>query len=98
MKALETFGAPLASHGVALQDFQREGTVYQIGVPPRRIDVMTSISGVGFNEAEQTMSTVEVDGMVLPVLGRRQLVANKLASGRPKDLVDAQLLEEDTGD
>lgn len=94
MTALARFGAPLASHGIAQQDFEKEGTVYQIGLPPRRIDVMTSISGVGFHEAEREAVDAEIEKIRLPVLGRRHLIANKLASGRPKDLVDAQLLED----
>ena len=58
---------------------------------------MTSISGVPFDEAERTATVAEIEGLRVPVLGRRQLVVNKLASGRPKDLVDAQMLEEETG-
>jgi hypothetical protein len=94
IQALQRFGAPIASHGVSARDFEEPGTVYQIGVPPRRIDVMTSISGVDFDEAERTVMKVELDGIELPVLGRRQLLANKRASGRPKDLLDVRLLDD----
>jgi len=94
VRALASFGASLASHGVTRADFERAGMVYQLGLPPRRIDLMTSISGVEFHDAEQAAVLTEIDGMQLPVLGRRHLVANKLASGRPKDVVDAELLEE----
>jgi hypothetical protein len=94
VEALERFGAPLASHGVERKDFEVEGTVYQIGLPPRRIDIMTSIDGVDFADAEESVMKVPIDGVELPILGRRQLLANKLATGRPKDLVDAQLLEQ----
>jgi len=94
-EALASFGAPLASHGVSARDFEQAGAVYQIGLPPRRIDVMTSISGVTFEEAERTAITIEVEGLLLPILGRRQLLANKRASGRQKDLLDIQLLGED---
>ena len=59
---------------------------------------MTSISGVDFDEAEHTLMKVEVDGIELPVLGRQQLLANKRASGRPKDLVDVELLGDSSGD
>ena len=56
--ALIKFGAPLAAHGVQAADFARPGTVYQIGLPPRRIDVLTEISGVTFDEAwNSRMST-----------------------------------------
>jgi hypothetical protein len=49
--ALVRFGAPLEAHGVTARDFEREGTVYQLGLTPRRIDLLTSISGVEFDEA-----------------------------------------------
>jgi hypothetical protein len=95
VEALASFGAPLASHGVSARDFEQPGTVYQIGLPPRRVDLMTSISGVSFDEAERTAMTIEIEGITLPILGRRQLLANKRTSGRPKDLLDVELLGED---
>ncbi len=91
--ALTAFGAPLASHGVSEQDFATEGNVYQIGLPPRRIDVLTSISGVSFEDARRSRIVVELAGLRVPVLGRDALVANKRAAGRPKDLLDADTLE-----
>ena len=98
MEALTRFGAPLASHGVSRRDFERAGTVYQLGLPPRRIDLLTSISGVEFEEAERSALITEIDGVRLPVLGRRHFVANKLASGRAKDLLDAELLAQADGE
>lgn len=97
MVALADFGAPVESHGITASDFEKGGTVYQLGLPPRRIDLMTSISGVSVDEAERTAVETELEGIRVPVLGRSQLVANKLASGRPKDLADAQMLSEETG-
>ncbi len=97
ISALEEFGAPLTSHGVSQRDFEKRGTVYQIGLPPRRIDIMTSISGVDFDEAEESAFQTEIEGISLLVLGRAQLVRNKLAAGRPKDILDAQLLQERAG-
>ena len=91
--ALESFGAPLAAHGVSRGDFEVADNVYQIGLPPRRIDLLTSITGVSFEEARATQLIVEVAGVKLPVLGRAALVKNKRATGRPKDLVDADALE-----
>ena len=90
--ALETFGAPLAAHGVEQGDFERPRNVYQIGLPPRRIDVMTSITGVDFEEAWETRETLAIGGVVVPFLGREALIHNKRASGRDKDLVDLRLL------
>ena len=59
--ALARFGAPLESAGVTPADFARSGTVYQIGLPPRRIDVLTEISGVTFDEAWASRVMAEVD-------------------------------------
>ena len=98
VQALERFGAPLESHGISRADFEVEGTVYQIGLPPRRIDIMTSIDGVDFEEVERSVMKVMIEGVELPILGRRQLLANKIATGRPKDLVDAQLLKQSEPD
>jgi len=92
--ALARFGAPLAAMGVSRADFLREDQVVQIGLPPRRIDVLTSISGVRFAEAWTGRVTHEVAGMAVPFLGRASLVANKRASGRAKDLADLEALGE----
>jgi hypothetical protein len=91
--ALRRFGAPLAAHGVTSADFEVPDNVYQIGLPPRRIDVLTSISGVSFEEARDSALRVEVGGMQIAVLGRTALLKNKRATGRPKDVVDADALE-----
>jgi hypothetical protein len=92
--ALRSFGAPLAQHHVSERDFEVEGAVYQLGLPPRRIDLLTSISGVSFADAWTTRVPATVDGRELAVLGRDTLIANKRATGRPKDLLDVQLLEQ----
>jgi hypothetical protein len=89
---LSQFGAPLAAHGVAATDFARPGTVYQIGLPPRRIDILTEISGVTFDEAWASRVKAEVEGRSVWVLGRDAFLKNKLAAGRPKDLADAARL------
>lgn len=91
--ALARFGAPLAQHGVTSADFERLGTVYQLGLPPRRIDVLTSISGVAFDEAWPQRVEVPLGAHALMVLGREALLANKRAAGRPKDLLDVEALE-----
>lgn len=93
VRALEQFGAPLAAHGVSRADFEIPENVYQIGLPPRRIDLLTSISGVSFDEAHASRIIVELEGMRLPVLGRAALIQNKRAAGRPKDLADIASLE-----
>lgn len=92
LRALENFGAPL--HDLKREDLARPGTVFQIGVPPSRIDILTSISGVGFDEAWPNRVTIDVGKLAIPVLGRREFVVNKRAVGRPRDLSDLELLEE----
>ena len=91
--ALLQFGAPLDAHGVSRADFEAPGNVYQVGLPPRRIDLLTSISGVSFDEAAASRILVTLGGMKLPILGRAALIKNKRATGRPKDIVDADDLE-----
>jgi hypothetical protein len=94
--ALVRFGAPVASMGVSQDDLRRPDQVVQIGVPPRRIDILTSISGVGFEEAWSGRVSHEVGGMTVPFLGRAELVRNKRASGRTKDRADLEALGEAT--
>ena len=69
--------------------------VYQLGLPPRRIDLLTSISGVAFEEALRTAVFVAIAGIRVPFRGREALIANKRAAGRDKDLLDIKLLERD---
>ena len=90
--ALARFGAPLESAGVTAADFARAGTVYQIGLPPRRIDIMTEISGVTFDEAWESRVSAEVDGRAVAFIGRTALLKNKVAAGRPKDIADVERL------
>jgi hypothetical protein len=92
MRALMAFGAPTEAHGIVAADFEKPGQVYQLGIPPRRIDLLTGVDGVTFDEAFDTRIEARVGGLVLPFLGRDALIANKRAAGRPKDLVDLQSL------
>ncbi len=94
MAALQQFQAPLM--GLSKEDLQTPGVVFQIGVAPRRIDILTSISAVEFEEAWQERKEVNVDGLRFFVIGRESLIRNKRATGRPKDELDARWLE--TGD
>ncbi len=90
-RALVAFGAPLES--LTLVDLTIPGVFFQIGVPPRRIDILTAIDGVEFEEAWQTRLDCVIDGTELSVLGREALIRNKRAAGRPKDLADLAWLE-----
>jgi hypothetical protein len=92
--ALARFGAPLTAMGVSRDDLLREDQVVQIGLPPRRIDLLTSISGVAFEEAWPTRVVHGFSGLTVPFLGREALVRNKKASGRTKDLADLEALGE----
>ena len=91
--ALERFGAPLEAAGVRPADFTTEGMVYQIGLPPRRIDVLTRISGVSFDQACVDRIEAEIDSRQVFFIGRDALLMNKRAAARPKDLVDVAILE-----
>jgi hypothetical protein len=93
LRALRVFGAPIDSHGITQADFERPGTVYQIGLPPRRIDLLTEISGVTFEDAWSSRIQAVLGGRPVSVLGRDALLRNKRATGRDKDLLDAQWLE-----
>lgn len=91
--ALARFGAPLDSLGIRVGDFSTPDRVIQLGLPPYRIDILTSISGVTWTEAwadrlEGTLFEVSVS-----FLGRTSFVRNKRASGRPKDLEDIRSLD-----
>jgi hypothetical protein len=90
-QALAAFGAPL--QGISVPDFAVLDLVYQIGVPPCRVDVMTGISGVRFASAWRNRKRTEYGGVPIQVLGRSDLIRNKRASGRPQDLLDVQQLE-----
>jgi len=92
-RALIAFGAPVEAAGMVAADFTEPNLVYQIGLPPRRVDVLTSISGVSFDEAWASREGASVDGRQVHFIGREMLVRNKLAAGRPKDLADAARLK-----
>jgi len=90
--ALRTFGAPLGD--LVERDLATPGTVFQIGLPPFRIDVLTRITGVEFAAAWPDRRETRIDELVIPVIGRAALIANKRALGRHRDLADVELLEE----
>jgi len=92
-QALVEFGAPLAAAGLTVEDLFTPGTVYQMGVPPRRIDLLTDITGVTFDEAWATRAAREIGGRTVHFIGREALAKNKRATGRPKDLADLEILE-----
>ena len=92
MRALEAFGAPLQELSAA--DLVTPGIVYQIGVPPRRIDILTSLTGLTFDEAWRGHVTGPFGDLECPFIGRAELARNKRALGRPRDLADLEMLGE----
>lgn len=90
-RALRRFGAPLT--GLTKDDLKTPNLVFQIGVAPRRIDILTSIDAVQFDEAWSDRQIIEVEGLTISVLGRSHLIQNKRAVGRPQDLADVAWLE-----
>ena len=91
--ALQRFGAPLSSF--TKDDLTSPGTIIQLGVTPRRIDILTEITGVEFGDAESERLMVSIERLDIPVIGRTHLIQNKKAVGRPQDEADVARLETD---
>ncbi|MBN2302469.1 MAG: nucleotidyltransferase [Lentisphaerae bacterium] len=91
IRALNKFGAPL--HGLTSNDLQKLDTIFQIGVAPRRIDIITSASGLDFESAFAKSIPIEIEGIRLNILSLDDLISNKKASGRSKDIADVEALE-----
>jgi hypothetical protein len=90
--ALSKFGAPLGDLTAA--DLATPGTVFQVGVAPRRIDLLTAIDGVSFEDAWRTRTTLRTGELVVSIIGRAELLVNKRATGRARDAADAEELEQ----
>jgi hypothetical protein len=90
MAALEQFGAPTSQ--VIAEDFSRPGIVFQMGLPPLRIDVLTELSGLTFAEAWPTRTRAPFGPVVADVIGREAFIKNKRATGRARDLGDIEAL------
>jgi hypothetical protein len=91
LKALTAFGAPL--HDLTVADLARPGLIFQIGVPPVRIDILTEIDGVDFAEAWPARVLTAFADQSVAVLSREYLLQNKRTSGRMQDLADVEWLE-----
>ena len=90
-QALKVFGAP--THELDERSFNELGVIFQIGVIPRRIDIITEIDGVTFSDAWENRKVLEIEGIKVSVLSKRDLLKNKKATGRNKDKVDIKTLE-----
>jgi predicted nucleotidyltransferase len=91
-EALKEFGAPLAE--IDSTTFAQKDVIFQIGVAPRRIDIITGISGVEFEPAYKRRKEISFDGLFIPFISKEDLIINKGATGRDKDHLDAKRLSE----
>jgi hypothetical protein len=87
--AMHQFGFP----ALTASDFVAEDSIVQLGYPPNRIDILTSISGCSFDEVWAGKVRGQMDGLLVNFIGRTEFKTNKLASGRPKDMADLDSLE-----
>ena len=92
LQALNDFGAPIEN--LSKEDLQKEDLIFQIGIAPCRIDILTSIDGLKFEEAFLRSEIIDIEGIAIHVLSIPDLIINKRASGRTKDLADAEMLEQ----
>ncbi|MEP7337411.1 MAG: nucleotidyltransferase [Acidobacteriota bacterium] len=91
IRALKTFGAPTAN--ISETDFLLPDLILQIGVVPCRINIITGIDGISFDDAWQNKMAVTVDGVNVHVLSKSDLLKNKTAAGRDKDQWDIAWLK-----
>ena len=91
LRALRRFGSPL--HNLTKEDLLRDGTIFQIGVAPRRIDIITSASGLRFEPTYRNSISVNIEGIEVRIPSIDDLILNKRATGGTKDLADAEALE-----
>ncbi len=92
LAALSDFG--FAGLNITVNDLTRPGNVIQLGYPPRRIDLLTSIDGVDFEACHAQRQNFAIDGVDLPIIGLADFKANKRASGRMQDLADLEALDD----
>jgi predicted nucleotidyltransferase len=90
LKVFEDFG--FGDIGLSMEDFMQKDFVVEIGREPRKIQVLTGIDGVHFNECFAQRLEVAVDGLTVKFISKDDLICNKVASGRPKDRIDAEEL------
>ena len=91
-RSLSKFGAPLSE--ITETTFSDEGIIFQIGVAPRRIDIITKVDGVDFGKAYSDKQEIEVEGIEIPFLSKENLIKNKESTGREKDQLDAKYLRQ----
>ena len=89
-QSLLKFGAPISE--LTQTTFCEEGIIFQIGVAPRRIDIITKIDGVDFTKAYSNKQEIEIEDIKIPFLSKEDLIKNKESTGREKDILDAKYL------
>ncbi|MBN1392667.1 MAG: nucleotidyltransferase family protein [Sedimentisphaerales bacterium] len=93
LAALNYFG--FGSLDLSESDFTRQNSVVQLGVPPVRIDIITSLSGVDWDKAQAGKVAGDYGGVAVYFLGKKEFILNKKATGRKKDLADIEALDEE---
>jgi hypothetical protein len=96
-RALAAFGAPLEAFQVGPADFATYEGVLQIGLPPRRVDILNRADGITFDEAIAERANFTLEGRTIPVIGRAALIKNKQAAGRAQDIADIEALTREPG-
>jgi hypothetical protein len=91
LRSLRRFGAPL--HNLTNEDLLKDGTIFQIGVAPRRIDIITAATGLRFEPTYRNSISVNIEGIEVRIPSIDDLILNKRATGRTKDLADSEALE-----
>jgi predicted nucleotidyltransferase len=91
LNVLKDFG--FSSLALSQQDFLEQENIIQLGFPPNRIDILTSVDGIQFADSISESSIIEVDGVAIHLIGIHKLIENKTASGRLQDLADVEKLQ-----
>ena len=89
--SLAMFGAPIEK--LKTNSFIEENLIFQIGVAPRRIDILTTINGIKFNEAYNNKRDIKINKLIVPFISKNDLILNKKSTGRDKDILDINYLE-----
>ncbi|MHA1880351.1 MAG: hypothetical protein ACTSYG_08140 [Candidatus Heimdallarchaeota archaeon] len=90
-KSLSEFNAPLFN--ITEKAFAEKGVIFQIGVAPRRIDIITHIDGVIFEKAYETKELIEIESLKIPFISKENLIKNKQSTNREKDKIDVNYLK-----
>ncbi len=92
IQVIEKFG--FGDLEIGRDDFLKPDFIIQLGMAPNRIDLLTGIDGLSWEEIWESRIGYELDGLPIQVIGKEQLIKNKLDSGRTKDLADAERLQQ----